>query len=484
MISVAWLLRSLILLAVVLSTALPAVAAEGSIEDFIESEMSASAVPGLAYAVVADGEIATIDAYGVRKQGGESVAVETPFQIGSISKSFTALAVMQLVEAGVVGLDTEISTYLNGFSGQLAGEITVRQLLSHTSGFSTMQGNTSHTDTAGGNDELALRVDGLAEAGPDHRPGERWEYSNANYQILGRLIEVVGGMDYQTFVEVNILEPVGMEHSFVADGEIHDTMATGHTPWFGTKRPLGEHTTDRGTAPQGGVIASAGDLALYMQMMLNGEDDVLSAEGKEQMMSPASAASPYYGFGWYLDPETGAVWHSGLTPGFEALATMYPDTGDASVVLLNANGGLGFGETADLQNGVVALSLGRDFESGGSAWPRASLFGSLLLAVVLYLFAMVWAWRKRDEVRAKSGVAGLFSLWFPLLTTGVAAWVLMWLTPRLFGTSLGSLGLFQPDLVVLLIASGLLGVLWAVFRLGVAYSGPTASNRGAEQPAG
>ena len=465
-------------------TALPAAAAVAPVEEFIVDEMSAAGVPGLAYAVVADGEVTTIAAYGVTEEGGENATVETPFQIGSISKSFTALAVMQLVEAGQVGLDTEISKYIDDFSGQLAGAITVRHLLSHTSGFSTLQGNTSHTDTTGDNDELALRVDGLAETGPAHRPGERFEYSNANYQILGRLVEVVGGQEYQTFVEANILEPVGMEHSFVADGEVHEGMATGHTPWFGTKRPLSEKTTHRGTAPQGGIIASAGDLALYMQMMMNGEDDVLSAEGKAQMMRPASGVSPYYGFGWYVDPETGAVWHSGLTPGFEAFALMYPDTRDASVVLLNANGGLGFGETADLQNGVVALSLRRDYRSGGSAWPRASLFGSLLFAPVVYMVAMVWAWRRRDEVRAKSGAAGLFSLWFPMFTTVVAAWVLMWLTPRLFGTSLSSLALFQPDLVLLLIASSLLGVLWAVFRLGVAYSGPTASNRGAEQPAG
>lgn len=462
--------RLLIVLAMGLA-ALPARAAVAPVEEFIVDEMSASGVPGLAYAVVANGEVTTIGAYGVTKEGGANVAAETPFQIGSISKSFTALAVMQLVEAGEVGLDTEISKYLDDFFAQLAGAITVRQLLSHTSGFSTLQGNASHTDTTGGKDELALQVDGLAEAGPAHQPGERWEYSNANYQILGRLVEVVSGQDYQTYVTDNILEPVGMEHSFVADGEVHEDMATGHRPWFGTKRPLSENATDRGTAPQGGIIASAGDLALYMQMMMNGEDDVLSAEGKVQMMSPASAASPYYGFGWYVDPEASAVWHTGLTPGFEAYAAMYPDTGDASVVLLNANGGLGFGETADLQNGVVALSLGRDYGSGGSAWPRASLFGSLLFAPVVYIVAMVWAWRRRDEVRAKSGAAGLFSLWFPMFTTVVAAWVLMSLTPRLFGTSLSSLALFQPDLVLLLIASGLLGVLWAVFRLGVAYTG-------------
>jgi CubicO group peptidase (beta-lactamase class C family) len=467
--------RLLIVLAIGLA-ALPAGAAVAPVEEFIVDEMSASGVPGLAYAVVADGEVTTIGTYGVTKEGGANVAAETPFQIGSISKSFTALAVMQLVEAGEVGLDTEISKYLDDFSGQLAGAITVRQLLSHTSGFSTLQGNTSQTDTTGGNDELTLQVDGLAEAGPAHEPGEGWEYSNANYQILGRLVEVVSGQDYQTYVTDNVLEPIGMEHSFVADGEVHEEMATGHRPWFGTKRPLNENATDRGTAPQGGIIASAGDLALYMQTMMNGEDDVLSAEGKAQMMSPASAASPYYGFGWYVDPETSEVWHSGLTPGFEAVAAMYPDTGDASVVLLNANGGLGLGETADLQNGVVALSLGRDYGSGGSAWSRALLFGSLLLAPVVYIIAIVWAWRRRDEVRAKSGVAGLFSLWFPMFTTVVAAWVLMWLTPRLFGTSLSSLALFQPDLVLLLIASGLLGVLWAVFRLGVAYTGKPRSD--------
>ena len=139
----------------------------GSIEDFIDSEMPASGVPGLAYAVVADGEITAVGARGVVKIGGDrDVTPDTPFLTGSISKSFTALAVMQLVEAGEVDLDAEVSQYLDGFAGRPGGAITVRQLLSHTSGFSTLQGNTSHTDAAGGTDELARRVDGLAEMKP------------------------------------------------------------------------------------------------------------------------------------------------------------------------------------------------------------------------------------------------------------------------------------------------------------------------------
>ena len=292
----------LAVLALGLSVAMPAGVPEGSIEDFIDSEMPASGVPGLAYAVVVDGEITSVGAHGVVNSGGDTeVTPDTPFLTGSISKSFTALAVMQLVEAGEVDLDTEVSQYLDGFAGGPAGAITIRQLLSHTSGFSTLQGNTSHTDATSGKDALERSVDGIAGVTPAYAPDERWEYSNTNYQILGRLIEVVSGQEYQAYVAANILEPVGMGHSFVADGEIHESMATGHSPWFGTKRPLAENTTDRGTAPQGGIIASASDLALYMQMMMNGQDDVLSAAGKALMMRPASAASPFYGFGWYLD---------------------------------------------------------------------------------------------------------------------------------------------------------------------------------------
>ena len=82
-------------------------------------------------------------------------------------------------------------------------------------------------------------------------------------------------------------------------------MASGHRPWFGSKRPLAVNHTDLGTAPQGGIIASASDLARYLLMMMNGQDDVLSAKGKAAMMRPASTASPFYGFGWFVDSGKG-----------------------------------------------------------------------------------------------------------------------------------------------------------------------------------
>ena len=281
----------------------------------------------------------------------------------------------------------------------------------------------------------------------------------------------MSGQEYQTYVAANILEPVGMNHSFVADGRVHDSMATGHRPWFGTKRPISDTTTDRATAPQGGIVASASDLARYLAMMMNGEDDVLSAEGKALMVRPAGDVSPAYGFGWKLDTGAGVVWHDGVSPGVETLATMLPAQKKAVIVLVNGGSGMGFGETGHLRVGISDRALGLGSDGGGTGWSRKALFISLVVLPILYLLGMLRVWRGRDKVRANSGAVGLISLWFPLLTTSVAAWVLLGLVPSLFGTPLGTLIRFSPDYGLALVASAVTGVLLAVFRLGVAYTG-------------
>ena len=458
---------------VALGVATPTTAPAGPIEELIDREMPAAGVPGVAYAVVQDGEIASAGARGVLEIGGDAtVTPDTPFVIGSISKSFTALAVMQLVEAGEIDLDAEISRYVDDFSGRPSGAITIRQLLSHTSGFSTGQGNAPYRDAPYDDDALARGVARLAETTPAHVPGSTWEYSNANYQIAGRLIEIASGEDYQTYVTTRILEPVGMHDSFVADGEVHDSAANGHVPWFGTKLTLADGPTDRVTAPQGGIFASANDVARYLQMLMNGEDDVLSADGKAQMMRPASDVSPYYGFGWNVEPD-GSVWHTGVSPGVETLATMIPAESTAAIVLVNAGGGMGFQETVALRVGISDTALGRDYYNGSSAWILQVQFVGLVILPIVYLLSMVWAWLRRTKVRAKtqSGVPGLFSLWFPLLTTTAAAWVLLGLVPSLNGSPLAHWALFQPDVVLAIVASAVTGVMWAGFRLLVAYSG-------------
>jgi hypothetical protein len=234
---------------------------------------------------------------------------------------------------------------------------------------------------------------------------------------------------------------------------------------------LAVNYTDLGTAPQGGIIASASDLARYLLMMMNGQDDVLSAKGKAAMMRPASRASPFYGFGWFVDSGKETVYHTGNSVGYESLATMVPAEKKGVVVLVNAGSGIGFGETIQLRNGIAARALGLDYDGEGTRLSLKALFISLVLTPVIFLLSMIWAWRQRRDIRAKSGTFGLFSLWFPLLTTLGSAWVILSLMPRLLGASFGTLNLFQPDLGLVLIAIPVTGVLWAAFRLGVAYSG-------------
>ena len=445
-----------------------------TIEAFIDQALPASTAPGLAYAILEGGEIRT-GARGERLQGSDQpVTEDTLFPLGSISKSITALAVLQLVEAGQVGLDSDISTYLGAFDGSSGGGVTPRQLLSHTSGYSTLQGNEIRAEPSGREEALADRVEALADAGPAVEPGQRWQYSNANYVILGGLIESVSGQSFADYVENEIFLPAGMTDSFVGSGALPETVATGHAPWFFSRRPVANSDASAATAPAGGVVASATDVARFLAIMSNGEDDLISAAGKAMMLQPAGPASPHYGLGWFIDAESGLAFHTGLTPGVETIAvlSLSESTGSearGAVVLVNANSGMGFGLTGDLLSGISALALGQTYEARGGA-PGAQFFFLMLIATPFILFAgIAGVWFRRAGLRAKSGVSGLFSLWFPLLAFLAMGWAFLFLVPSLFSVSLATLHLYQPDMVILLVAGSAAGLALALFRLGLVY---------------
>jgi hypothetical protein len=215
-------------------------------------------------------------------------------------------------------------------------------------------------------------------------------------------------------------------------------------------------------------------MAHYLQMMLNGRDDVISSAGKAMMLRPASDASPYYGLGWALDPEGGYALHSGLTPGFEAIAVLEPAQQRGVVVLVNASGGMGFGEVYPLLYGVTNRALGEPYADAGANWGPKSLYLLFTLMPLVYLATSIVAVVLRDGLRAKSGLGGMISLWFPLVMAGGLAVVLLRVVPDLFGTTLTGLALYQPDLVVLLYASVIASAIWAVLRLVIAHTGPRA----------
>ena len=165
---------------------------------------------------------------------------------------------MQFSDAGRLELDDHVSTYLPTFAGGPAQTVTIRQLLNHTSGYSTVQGNSLHDNSSPSALSLSEYVDSLAEVEPANKPGAVWEYSNTNYQILGAVIESLSGQTYAEYMQQRVFDPLGMTESSVNGENGTARLVTGHSPWFGTVRANADTESSDIHAPAGGITSSAG----------------------------------------------------------------------------------------------------------------------------------------------------------------------------------------------------------------------------------
>ena len=208
----------------------------GDVRGNVLAEMAVNAVPGLAAAAVKDGHILFVEGYD--GAGADRISPRTPFRLASLSKAFTAVAVLQLVEQRRIELDAPVRTYLQSFVTSdtvRSGQITVRQLLNQTSGladagFPEMRLAQPQT--------LAERVETLKDATPVAPPGREFHYFNPNYAILARVVEVVSGQDYDAYLTRHVLVPLGMTRTFAAatGSEMErraPDLAQGHIEVFG-----------------------------------------------------------------------------------------------------------------------------------------------------------------------------------------------------------------------------------------------------------
>jgi len=173
------------------------------IDAYVTEQMNDLGIPGMALGIVQDGQIVHLQGFGVADSTGRAVTPQTPFYIGSLSKSFTALAVMQLVEAGKIDLDAPVQTYLPWFEladKDASARITVRNLLNHTSGISTKDGNRFLASQQG----LEETVRGLNIIHLTQPVGTTYQYSGLNYTIAGLIVEQVSGQSYGDYVTQRI----------------------------------------------------------------------------------------------------------------------------------------------------------------------------------------------------------------------------------------------------------------------------------------
>lgn len=398
-----------------------------AIDRYVTSEMRAARIPGMALGIVYNGEIAYLKGYGIADGTGHPVTPQTPFGLGSISKSFTALAIMQLAEEGRVDLDAPVRTYLPAFrlADPAASErITVRHLLNQVSAISTFAGDEAFcADPRATADDL---IAGMATLAPQGRVGETYQYSNLNYIVLGAIVEAASGQPYGEYVCQRIFAPLSMTHSHVTYAEAEaDGMAAGHQSFFGF--PVQKREPFRAASvATGQLVSSAEDMSRYLLMWLSeGALDgatLVSPQGVQALQLPSSQVTPYvrYAMGWYTNPDASVVWHGGSTFAYRSSMKLLRGPGLGVVALYNLSDDMVHGVLGEgwlIPDGVISILY-------GEAPPRAGFVGTgrvywlldaLALAAVVGLVAVVvrlprWrdAWRQRQSRRRM--VAGLVAL--------------------------------------------------------------------------
>ena len=306
-------------------------------------------IPGVAVGVWADGR----EAFAC--QGVTSIANPLPvdpgtlFVLGSISKSFTATALMRLVASGQVELDAPVRRYVPELvlaDEQVAAEITVRNLLNHTAGLDWR----IITDTGDGDDALAGYVAKMAELKQIAPPNTRASYSQAGYNLIGRIIEKVTGRTYEQAVAELLLDPVGMEQSLYAPADVMlHRFAVGHNSGEdGALTGVRQLKDTRANNPGGGLVSSVADQLRWARFHLAGGrtesgEQLLPAELLQQMQQPtvelrASTLGDSIGLCWFLRDVDGVrtVGHGGSANGQFAELLMVPERDFAVVVLSNA----------------------------------------------------------------------------------------------------------------------------------------------------
>ncbi|MEM2926942.1 MAG: serine hydrolase [Candidatus Bathyarchaeia archaeon] len=353
------------------------------LDRFIFSKMSETKLPGLSIAAIKDGEVVYSKGFGFRDLAtGRPATSDTLYCIGSVTKSFTCICIMQLWEKGLLDLEDPVERYLP-FPLRSQGEpVKIWHLMSHTSGIPAlayaeavirhMMKSSDRWLPISGYREMFTFMDG-AEGWSHTKPGERWFYLNEGYILLGYIIEKVSKEAYVDYVRKNILDPLGMRRSYFYKEEV-DRDPDVAIPYIVTKDgdripsmyPYGAILSD------GGLISNVSDMAEYVKMFLNfGKHEgckILEEESIKEMMKPRvktpdepfiSRYSRHYGYGLTITKDfygCDLISHGGSVIVATAYMGFIPEMGIGVMILANGSGY----SLSYLGEFALTLLLGRD----------------------------------------------------------------------------------------------------------------------------
>ncbi len=370
-------------------------AALQDLDAYVESVRAAFDVPGIAVAVVEDGEVVLARGWGQREQGRpERVDAHTMFAIASNTKAFTSAALSMLADEGKLKLEDRVIDHLPWFrmaDPYVTREMRIRDLLVHRSGLGLGAGDLLFWPTTTyGNREVAERLRDVPLSGGFR---ERYAYDNILYGVAQLVVEQASGQSYEQFLRTRIFQPLGMRETRYNSDALKpgDNVATGHAKADFTRLEPAPRMTWSNVAGAGGLYASVSDMARWMNMHLAG-GTYRDAQGREQVLfkperqkamwslvTPMPIAEPKvealkaarpnflgYGEGWMVSDFQGRklVWHTGGWPGMVSRVTLVPERKLGVVVLTNQEVGAAF-------NAITMKVLDAYLADSGTDWLAA-----------------------------------------------------------------------------------------------------------------
>ena len=318
-------------------------------DEFVKTEMERQRIPGLSLDVLQHGKIVKAAGYGLAERHRKIPATaETVYKIGSVSKQFIATGIMLLVQEGRLRLDDPVSKHLDGTLPSWGG-ITIRHLLTHTSG---IQREAPAFDPF----KVQPDIDVVRSAYPlplRFPTGSKWEYCNTGYFALAEIISRVSGTPWVDYLRLKVFEPAGMRSTWpTSTTQTVANRATGYTN-NGDPREAPNWNALR---PSGAFLSSVSDLAKWEARLYT--DTPLPDATRRDMWTPVTltdGTTHPYGFGWALEPLNGRrqVHHGGSLPGFISEYARFVDDGVSVIVLMNMDDG----DVRGLARGVAALYL-------------------------------------------------------------------------------------------------------------------------------
>ena len=444
-----------------------------ALDKYIEKFIKEQNIPGASVAIVHKKDVFFTKTIGITGESEKKVNSKTPFAIGSISKSLTALAIVKLIEDKKLKLEDPVQRYLPWFKlkdSQISSTITIQHLLTHTSGIGTYEGLALSDKQSKNSTALKENVMKLSNVKLTAPPGEKYQYSNANYIVLGAIIEGVTNETYSSYMEKHIFQPLNMNGAAASKETAYEKgYLTGYQSWFGIPRKS-VVSYDNAGAPYGYITASLEDMIQFLVFLNYKEHKFLKKENIALYLSSLYRinSEKSYGFGLRttnINEGEKMIWHSGSTPDARAEMFTLNHSGWSGVILTNKNHVLEEQTLSVLKNGIISILNGKEPIDPPKNIPFTQIATSLVILVLFIspiMFVKTYRHKKNIKKLTWFFVGNLFLLlsiiFIPILTYSTSS---PWRTIKIFAADVAFL---TSIIVTLLVVNGLISIFIALRR--------------------